>query len=538
MRPTRARRAVAGIETLLERWRPYDARRLDPRERRVEAAAAAAFVAAAIALPVLLPSGRPLDVALGIALAVLFAVASRVRLYLGAGYAMPTQLVLVPMLFLLPAATVPAWVATGFLLAAFAADLRRGAHPERLLTSLADSWHAVGPALVLALAGEPTASLSALPILCLALLVQCGTDLLSATAREWAGRGISPAVQILVILSVYLIDACLTPVGLLVAIAGTQDQLGVLLVGPLLALLAALATDRRRRMQEAGARLDELSAQRARIDQAIHRIGEAFASKLDRATLLDLMTQTAAEALDAQPAGAGEDGAYRLETHLLAVTRDAPFTPEDEALFGYLSQQASVAIENVALHHRLRRQATVDELTGLSNHRRFQDVLADEVTRSRRSGSPLALVLVDIDDFKAVNDTFGHRHGDDVLRAVADAVSESCRSTDEPARYGGEELAIILRETDLAGALTLGEAVRRAVAAVAVPVRGGVPTAVTVSVGVSALGAATDDHGALIEAADVALYESKHTGKNRVTSGGWTSGKTERQGAAFRRSAR
>src|SRR3954447_11854526 len=91
---------LASIESLLERWRPYDARRFVPRERAVEAAAAVVFVAVAVALPVLATPERDLDVPLGIGLAVLFAAASRIRLYLGAGYAMPTQLVLVPMLFL------------------------------------------------------------------------------------------------------------------------------------------------------------------------------------------------------------------------------------------------------------------------------------------------------------------------------------------------------------------------------------------------------------------------------------------------------
>src|SRR4051794_34340872 len=366
-----ARRAATGLERMLHRWRPYDSRRFDPRERRVEGAAAAAFVAAAIALPLLLPPERSLNLGLAVGLTVLFAVASRVRLYLGAGYAMPTQLVLVPMLFLLPPATAPAWVACGFVLAAVVADVRRGAHQEKLLTSLADSWHAVGPALVLALAGEPVASLGAVPILALALLAQCVTDLLQATGREWAGRGISPALQVLVILSVYLIDACLTPVGLLVAIAGAADPLGVLLVVPLIGLLAALATDRRRRMQDASARLDELSAQRSRIDLAIHRIGEAFGSKLDRDALVGLMGRTAAEALDAQLEPAA--GPYRLETDVLTVVRDRPFTMEEGALFGYLSGQTAVAIENAALHERLHRQDTVGELAGRAHHRPLQD---------------------------------------------------------------------------------------------------------------------------------------------------------------------
>jgi diguanylate cyclase (GGDEF)-like protein len=250
------------------------------------------------------------------------------------------------------------------------------------------------------------------------------------------------------------------------------------------------------------------------------------------------MGRTAAEALDAQLEPAA--GPYRLQTDVLTVVRDRPFTMEEEALFGYLSGQTAVAIENAALHERLHRQATVDELTGLANHRRFQDALSEEVTRTRRSGRPLALVLLDIDDFKAVNDTFGHRHGDQVLQAVSAAVSSACRVTDEPARYGGEELAVILRETDLDGAVTIAESLRRAVEQLAVPAPSpdAPPTRVTVSVGVSALGAATDDQGLLVEAADVALYEAKRAGKNRVCSGGWTDDAAERHGAAFRRQPR
>jgi diguanylate cyclase (GGDEF)-like protein len=125
-----------------------------------------------------------------------------------------------------------------------------------------------------------------------------------------------------------------------------------------------------------------------------------------------------------------------------------------------------------------------------------------------------------------------------VLEAVGSAISDACRITDEPARYGGEELAVILRETDLDGALTVAESLRRAVEHVAVPAPDGTETRVTVSVGVSALGAATFDHGLLIEAADVALYEAKRAGKNRVSSGGWSGAADEQRGAAFRRRTR
>jgi diguanylate cyclase (GGDEF)-like protein len=530
----------SSAERLLHRWRPYDSRRLTPRERRVEIVAAAAFVAVATAMPLLISSERAFDPAVAAALIVSFAVASRVRLYVGAGAAVPTQLVLVPMLFLLPPATVPACVAAG-LLAPDAIDvLRRREHPERLASAIADAWHAVGPSLVFAAAGTPAPAPSDWPVLALALTAQCATDLLTATLRESLGRAIAPAVQLRVVGSVFLVDACLAPIGLLIAMACIDRPFAVLLVLPLLALLAVLAADRRRRIRDAVGRLAELEDERDRLDRAIHRIGEAFGSKLDRGALADIVVRTTVEALAARYARAtlaggstehgaepgpavtaaeqaarraGElrtasrdgdhamaqpltGGAWAASTEVLSVARAGkPFTAEEEALFGYLARQTAVAMENVALHDQLRREATVDEVTGLSNHRRFQEALAHEVTRMQRSNRPTALALIDIDDFKQINDTHGHRHGDSVLQLVADTLTTVCRATDEPARYGGDELAVILAETDLDGATTIGEDIRRALEG----------SGVTVSVGVAALEPGHGDADALIEAADVGL---------------------------------
>jgi diguanylate cyclase (GGDEF)-like protein len=161
-------------------------------------------------------------------------------------------------------------------------------------------------------------------------------------------------------------------------------------------------------------------------------------------------------------------------------------------------------------------------VTGLSNHRRFQEALAHEVTRMQRSNRPTALALIDIDDFKQINDTHGHRHGDSVLQLVADTLTTVCRATDEPARYGGDELAVILAETDLDGATTIGEDIRRALDG----------SGVTVSVGVAALEPGHGDADALIEAADVGLYAAKRTGKNRVRSGGWATARPDGVGGS------
>ena len=178
-----------------------------------------------------------------------------------------------------------------------------------------------------------------------------------------------------------------------------------------------------------------------------------------------------------------------------------------------------MAIENVALHDLLQRQATVDELTGLANHRRFRDALDFEFKRMRRTHRPLALVLFDIDNFKSVNDTYGHPQGDRVLQAVAKVLRDACRSTDEPARYGGEELALILPETDLDGGFTIAEAIRRGVEALEMPLEDGGTLRLTISAGVSALDRFTIDPAALIQASDNALYEAKRAGKNRTVRG-------------------
>jgi diguanylate cyclase (GGDEF)-like protein len=549
------------MERLLERWRPYDSRALTRRELRVEAVAAASLAVVALAMLLVLSPMRDSDLAVALALVASMAIASRVRLYIGAGAAVPTQLVLVPMLFLLPPAAVPACVAAGLVAGESFDILRRRAHPERVLTSTADAWHAVAPSLVFAAAGAPPPDIAYWAVLAMAATAQCAGDLAIGTVREWLGRGIAPVVQLRVIGAVYLVDACLTPVGLLVAIAGGADAFGFLLVLPLLALLAALANDRSRRIQDAVGRLDELTAGHERLDRAIHRIGEAFGSKLDRAALAEIMLDTAVEALGADfgrvslASGTIEHGdppseavataeqrarqasALRIApygehvamaqpltgggraatTELLVVARrGASFTHDEQMLFGYLARQTAVAMENVALHDRLRRQATVDELTGLSNHRRFQEALHHEVTRMRRSERPTALAMIDIDHFKVINDTYGHQHGDTVLQAVAQVIAQACRATDEPARYGGDELAVILAETDLGGAGTLGESIRRAVERLALTLPDGTPTSVTVSVGVSALEAGAGDPAALIEGADVALYEAKRAGRNRT----------------------
>ena len=193
-----------------------------------------------------------------------------------------------------------------------------------------------------------------------------------------------------------------------------------------------------------------------------------------------------------------------------------PFTREEEELLEYLAGQAVVSIENASLHETVERQAVTDELTGLANVRAFTSVLDRELERSRRFETPLGLLMLDIDDFKLVNDTYGHQQGDEVLAQVAGVLRDLSRDLDTAARYGGEEMAVVLPQTDVEGAEMLAERIREAVEALRVPrVRGGV-LGVTASFGVASVPYTAVDRESLIAAADAALYRAKRGGKNRV----------------------
>jgi diguanylate cyclase (GGDEF)-like protein len=236
-------------------------------------------------------------------------------------------------------------------------------------------------------------------------------------------------------------------------------------------------------------------------------------------------------------ASAGQDGdAYALATPMRALLgssdrgylgvlsiarRMRAFSREEGELLEYLAGQAVVSIENANLHATVERQAVTDELTGLANARAFHTILEREIERSRRFQSPLGLVMVDLDDFKRVNDQHGHQQGDEVLASVAAVLRDLSRDIDAPARYGGEELAVVLPQTDSEGAALLAERMREAVERLQVP-RVGEPGSlrVTASFGVAVLPGGAGSKDELVAAADAALYRAKRAGKNRVELAG------------------
>lgn len=207
--------------------------------------------------------------------------------------------------------------------------------------------------------------------------------------------------------------------------------------------------------------------------------------------------------------------------------------PEDEAnglkmgAADYIAKpfNATVVMARVALHLQLVRQrrmlerlAHVDGLTELANRRRFDAVYASEWQRASASGSPLSLALIDIDAFKQYNDRYGHPAGDRVLRALARAVASSVRAGDLAARYGGEELVLVLPDTDAIAARALMDRVRGAVAALQIPhAASQVAPTLTISIGGATLGeAAFETADDLFAAADQHLYQAKQAGRDRI----------------------
>lgn len=193
-------------------------------------------------------------------------------------------------------------------------------------------------------------------------------------------------------------------------------------------------------------------------------------------------------------------------------------------IYGDSPARVVVAHENITerkmAEEAARDLARMDGLTGLYNRREMERILQEEVARHHRYKGSLSLILVDIDHFKAVNDTHGHAAGDEVLKFVAHMLQSSIRAVDYIARYGGEEIAIILPETSAQDALVLAERLREGIAAHPFVVQRGFDDAtiipVTVSIGLASLPAEITTPSSLFEEADKALYSAKRTGRNKA----------------------
>jgi diguanylate cyclase (GGDEF)-like protein len=283
-------------------------------------------------------------------------------------------------------------------------------------------------------------------------------------------------------------------------------------------------------------RLQELQAERSRVRAAVLRFGEALAATHDPGQLVQIVVESAIEATGAaggvvlgpqgELARAGDPsaGLERIALPLrvgsadfgqLVLCSDRPFDGGQVETATSLAAQVVIALENARLHRIVERQALVDSLTGLANRRSLEETLRSELARAARFGSSSCVVLADLDDFKLVNDRYGHAAGDEVLKEFAAALRETVRESDTAGRWGGEEFALVLSGTDAAGGVRLAERARVLLEARPVRLPGGDEVRVTASFGVAAF-PDYDDATALLQAADEALYEAKNRGKNRV----------------------
>jgi len=194
------------------------------------------------------------------------------------------------------------------------------------------------------------------------------------------------------------------------------------------------------------------------------------------------------------------------------------FSDEEIRLLTLVASQIALAVENAKLYTKARELSVKDDLTGLYNRRHFQTVLQVEWKRAIRFHRSLSLLMIDVDFFKKYNDTFGHLHGDKVLKELSNVLRRNIREIDTVARFGGEEFIILLPDTDKRGAIAVGEKLRKIVEThrFAEPASGGAAPQITVSVGIAAYPDDVREMDDLIDHADIALYDAKDAGRNRV----------------------
>jgi len=259
----------------------------------------------------------------------------------------------------------------------------------------------------------------------------------------------------------------------------------------------------------------DISAQRARIDEAENRFLLIIAVTLG----LGLIGAVAGAVWLARsvliPLREFEKGV----SHFARDNLSYRFTLDKEDEIGRLAREFNSMAERLIEHRsKLEELSVRDGLTGLYNRREFDKRLEEEMQRSRRYNHAFCLTLIDLDHFKDINDRYGHQAGDDVLIAVGDLVRLNVRPVDVVCRYGGEELVVILSETDEKGALIVAERIRRTVAESMTATPEGDAIQVTVSIGLAAFPRDGDNPARLIKAADEALYGAKQEGRNLVRS--------------------
>ncbi len=509
-------------------------RRVQRREWIAESVAAAAFLVAAFAFWA--SAGYPSPGVDALYLGLICAVLVRIKFEVGEGHTNPLVLGFVPMLFLLPPASVPLVFAAAQLGARLPDVVTGRVAARRMILMLGDSWFAVAPALVIAATGTHPAAL----VIALALSAQMAADAALSSVRFYASVGVVPRWRDY--RWVYAVDVLLTPVALLAAVIARDEPFAVFAVLPLAALIAVFAHERKGRVENALALQRMTEHSRARLqsivqhssdlivilepDGALRTVtgsvapifgSETHGSLLDRVHPDDtLLVTDFLAAVTARPHGDSaesewrmryEDGSYRhieaVATNLLA----------DGVVNGLVVTARDVEARSRLLD-QLRHRAFHDELTGLANRALFFDRVEHALMRGSREDAHVAVVFVDLDDFKGINDRLGHAAGDKVLQEVAERFSSSARSADTVARLGGDEFGVLLE--GVAGPRAV-QAAERLLETLLAPVRiDGEELRISASAGIALGGADARDVEELLRKGDLAMYEAKRNGKRRL----------------------
>ena len=406
----------ATLEEPLEESRDRTRRRLSPAELRTGVILGGGFLLAATVVAALLPWQQPFSVGTAALLVLIYALVSRVEFETGSALAIPTHLVLVPMLFALPPPLVPLLVVAGLALGDLADVARGRKHVERLLLGPTFAWHSLGPAVVVSLLAGPEPAWHDWPVYVLALALQFVMDGIATTLDQRLALGVVPRLAALVVVWAWTIDLLLAPIALAATIGGGAVG-GALLALPLSALLALLAHER---------------------EKSLGR-----------------------------------------------------------------------ALELASAYERANAEARRDVLTGVGNRLAWDEALQREDARRARVPGPAAVIVLDLDGLKQVNDLHGHHAGDELLRALAATVRESVRATDVVARIGGDEIGILLAGADAAGCAETVERLRSRIARH----RGvrGIRLSAALGYAVCAAGEPIED---AVRTADARMYERKPRGRS------------------------
>ena len=543
----------SATERLLETSWEARERRASQRELVVEASAAALFVVAAV-IQILTGGVAGLRPEVAALLIGVYAVVGRIEFPVGTGYVVPTQLILVPMLLMLPPSVVPAAVAIGLVSGNVVECVLGRVPPRRILSAVPDAWHAVGPAAVLLVVGSPRIGFDQLPLLAVAFAGGCVVDLTGSMVRmRLAGVVPDFKLQMRVIALVWAVDASLAPLGFLTAMAARQGYAAILFALPLVFLLWLLARDRSQRIDQAHHRLKLVEHERARLQTAVRRLGDAFAAKLELSGLLEILLNGSVEALDADagrvtlsgaatpltliaddpavlpspdsgssstpgagPLQVGEGGTWTLSLRmriaaaprpvsgeLRFVREDRAFEEDEIALIAELISKAELSAAEIIAHETIRQQAVTDPLTGLGNRRKLSADLAAALNDSSPT-RPSLLLLFDLDGFKEYNDTFGHLAGDALLARLGAKLNQAVAGLGAAYRLGGDEFCA---HVHLAGQDS-DAVIHRAAAALS---EAGGEFSIQASLGVVLLPHEADSADHALQVADERMYANKRS---------------------------